>query len=301
MVLVGCTLAAVAMHLSRATPPTTTITANLTPNNSLDITLTNPAENFANLVPDDGKLMHLFLIRQPQQDVFLHLHPHQLAPGYFNVALPAMPGGTYRLFADFYLAPTGSLKDARAETDTITLDLPANFHPASADPDNTIAVLPPANAGAAASSPMSGVETSSDGTTRTAHLLDGYTLTLATPSAVHPQHANLFQVTLLDPTGQPPVDMALYLNMPAHAVVVRSDNSVFAHIHPGGTLPMLGTPSSTAASSMAMSMPMNTAMPAPSNTATIPYGFPSAGRYRVFVQMKHGPIVETAAFDLNVN
>jgi len=47
-------------------------------------------------------------------------------------------------------------------------------------------------------------------------------------------------------------------------------------------------------------MPMNMEMPPSSNTATIPYGFPSAGRYRVFVQMKHGPIVETAAFDLTV-
>lgn len=223
-----------------APQPQTTLTASLT-NGTLDITLTNPAENFANLIPDDGKLMHLFLIRQPQQDVFLHLHPHQLSPGHFTVALPAMPPGTYRMFTDFYLSPTGNLKDARAETDTITLDLPANFHPSISDPDNTIAVLPPANAGvphsSAASSPMSGVTTSADSTTRTAHQLDGYTLTLVTPGIIHPLHANLFQVMLLDPTGHPPADMALYLNMPAHAVVVRSDNAVFAHIHPGGTLP----------------------------------------------------------------
>jgi hypothetical protein len=49
-----------------------------------------------------------------------------------------------------------------------------------------------------------------------------------------------------------------------------------------------------------MSMPMDMHMAAPSNTASIPYGFPSAGRYRLFVQMKHGPIIETAAFDLAV-
>ena len=28
-----------------------------------------------------------------------------------------------------------------------------------------------------------------------------------------------------------------------------------------------------------------------------PYGFPAAGRYRIFVQMKHGAVVETGVFD----
>jgi hypothetical protein len=37
-----------------------------------------------------------------------------------------------------------------------------------------------------------------------------------------------------------------------------------------------------------------------SPTAEFPYGFPSAGRYRVFVQMKHGGTVETAVFDAEV-
>jgi len=31
-----------------------------------------------------------------------------------------------------------------------------------------------------------------------------------------------------------------------------------------------------------------------------PYGFPSAGRYRIFVQMKHGATVETGVFDAEV-
>jgi hypothetical protein len=36
------------------------------------------------------------------------------------------------------------------------------------------------------------------------------------------------------------------------------------------------------------------------NVVEFPYGFPSAGRYRIFVQMKHGAIVETSVFDANV-
>jgi hypothetical protein len=37
-----------------------------------------------------------------------------------------------------------------------------------------------------------------------------------------------------------------------------------------------------------------------SSTVEFPYGFPSPGRYRIFVQMKHGAIVETGAFDAMV-
>jgi hypothetical protein len=31
-----------------------------------------------------------------------------------------------------------------------------------------------------------------------------------------------------------------------------------------------------------------------------PYGFPSPGRYRIFIQMKHANIVETGVFDADV-
>jgi hypothetical protein len=36
------------------------------------------------------------------------------------------------------------------------------------------------------------------------------------------------------------------------------------------------------------------------NTVSFPYGFPSPGRYRIFVQMKHGSTVETGVFDADV-
>jgi hypothetical protein len=38
----------------------------------------------------------------------------------------------------------------------------------------------------------------------------------------------------------------------------------------------------------------------PANEVSFPYGFPSTGQYRVFLQMKHGGIIETGAFDLMV-
>jgi hypothetical protein len=246
---------------------TTKINAVLTPEGRLDFTLVNPNETFSDLIPDHNKLLHLFLIREPQHDVFLHLHPQQVESGSFTTPLPAMPPGTYTLFADFYHA------DGRGETATQTVTFPAQSHTTIADPDDSIAILPPLSR--------------ADASVRTAHLADGYTLQLGAPSKLTSRAVNLLKVTLLDPAHQPPGDMQLYLGMPAHAVVLRTDDAVFAHIHPGGTLPML-----------ANSMPMR--MSARSNTATIPYGFPSPGRYRLFVQMKHGHFIETGAFDLDV-
>jgi hypothetical protein len=35
-------------------------------------------------------------------------------------------------------------------------------------------------------------------------------------------------------------------------------------------------------------------------TVEFPYGFPSPGRYRIFIQMKHANTVETGVFDADV-
>ena len=277
----SCGLLALAF-LSHRTPPRTTLTAALDPTGRLDFTLTNPSETFTDLARDHGKLLHLFLIRSPLHDVFLHLHPTQLSPGHFTVQLPAMPPGSYTLFADFYHS------NGIGETATLPLGLPAQFHSAAGDPDDSSAVLHP-----------SSVPTASP-TDQIFHLPDHYTMHLETTGPLEPLSAKVFQVTLLDPSGKPPADMALYLGMPAHAVVLRSDGSVFAHIHPGGTLPMLQAVSQIKPSLNTSEMPAGMPMPPVSNSCSIPYGFPNPGQYRLFVQMKHGPIIETAAFDMPV-
>lgn len=41
-------------------------------------------------------------------------------------------------------------------------------------------------------------------------------------------------------------------------------------------------------------------LPAPTNRVTFPFVFPESGVYRVFVQVKVGGAVETAAFDVDV-
>ncbi|MCI0534892.1 MAG: hypothetical protein L0Z50_06670, partial [Verrucomicrobiales bacterium] len=54
----------------------------------------------APLVPDHGKLMHLFLIREPGLEFFAHLHPSKRSWRDFEVTLPDLPSGLYRVYAD---------------------------------------------------------------------------------------------------------------------------------------------------------------------------------------------------------
>src|SRR5439155_11682642 len=54
----------------------------------------------APLVPDHGKLMHLFLMREPKLDAFAHLHPIKRDRKTFETSLPDLPAGSYRLYAD---------------------------------------------------------------------------------------------------------------------------------------------------------------------------------------------------------
>jgi hypothetical protein len=96
---------------------------------------------------------------------------------------------------------------------------------------------------------------------------------------------------------------------------VRSDLAVFAHVHPAGSVSMAalelaenGTANVAGTGSTAMSMPMATDMSMPMATESgpispevrFPYGFPQAGDYRIFVQIKRGGRVETGVFDAHV-
>ena len=120
-----------------------------------------------------------------------------------------------------------------------------------------------------------------------------------------------FQFELRDAAGRAPADMAFYMGMLGHAAFVKTDGTVFAHIHPNGSVAMAafmqaqaqvnGDPPKSSGMAGMPGMQMdhpNTSLP---NVVSFPYGFPTSGRYRLYVQMKHGSVVETGVFDATVD
>jgi hypothetical protein len=103
--------------------------------------------------------------------------------------------------------------------------------------------------------------------------------------------------------------------MAGHAAFVKTDGTVFAHTHPEGSAAMQammlangGSGEMADAGAMGgMDMAVDGHHQAGETAANIPptvefpYGFPSPGRYRIFIQMKHANTVETGVFDAEVH
>jgi len=98
-----------------------------------------------------------------------------------------------------------------------------------------------------------------------------------------------------DENGKPVQDLELYMGMPGHAVFVKRDRKVFAHVHPSGSAPMAAIDLAMRGSNAHAQHQMTTP-----STVTFPYGFPEPGQYRIFVQVKRGGSVITGAFDADV-
>src|SRR5262249_16287531 len=111
-----------------------------------------------------------------------------------------------------------------------------------------------------------------------------------------------------DKDGTPARDLTPYMGMPGHAIVIRRDLSVFAHVHPFGTAPMASMPMAAAptdapATHIPPAMPMPIPAPPVALPASVsfPYGFPRDGDYRLFIQIKRSSGVQTGVFDVHVD
>ncbi len=98
---------------------------------ALDIRDTR-SRQWSPLIPDHGKLMHLFLVREPGLDAFAHLHPvPKGTQERFEVALPALPAGRYRVYGDI-VHETGF-----PQTLTDVVEIPAIPAGSATDPDDS--------------------------------------------------------------------------------------------------------------------------------------------------------------------
>ena len=274
--------------------------ASLSSGNVLDMKLIDPGwmhqRKLDDFIPDHDHLMHLYMIRWPEMDQVFHLHPAPIETGEFQLNLPTLPAGDYRLYADVVHA------QGFPETIVGSLTLPSMQGRALAGDDAEGTAVPiGANQEERPATNASPVNFA---------LPDGYRMFWSNPQALVAQQPVSLQFELRDPKGNRPADMALYMGMLGHAAIVEDDGSVFAHIHPTGTVAMAAFMMANPQAPMNMSgagtmdgKPMgNMAMSESSlpNVVGFPYGFPSAGHYRMFVQMKHGQTIETGSFDVVV-
>src|SRR5215469_15194226 len=231
------------------------------------------------VIPDHNHLMHLFLIGVPGMERMWHLHPERIEGGAFAEDLPSMPAGRYQIFADIVD------KDGFPWTLVGTVDLP-QIHgmPLTGDDSEWAGVGVGAVEGDSDMSPLT------DG---------GHMVWLRDKHPLPANTAMNLTFALEDKDGKPPNDLEPYMGMAGHAEFVSKDLSVFAHVHPSGSVSMAALELARGSTGMSAGTPMAMRMAnvplAPK--VSFPYGFPRPGEYRIFVQIKRGGRVETGMFD----
>ena len=89
-----------------------------------------------------------------------------------------------------------------------------------------------------------------------------------------------------------------YMGMLGHCAVRRKDGTVFAHLHPSGTISMAMEEKLRAHESTSVSI---SPIPPPLGREVIfPYAFPRPGEYRLWAQVCTGGRVVTGVFDVRV-
>jgi len=237
------------------------------------------------LIPDHGHLMHAFLLRVPAMDRFYHLHPEQASDGSFTLKLPEMPAGKYKIFADI-VRSTGF-----PETLVSEIDLPeVKGEPFSGDDSSVTA--------SAFESSATPVGQAAGAQTNVAQLPGGDRMIWEEhQSALKVGKVSWFRFRVEDAEHQPVNDLEPYMGMAGHAEFVRSDLSVFAHVHPAGSVPMASL--MIVQQDFGVPMDHSTMQSLPAEVS-FPYGFPQPGDYRLFVQVKRHGQVETGVFDAHV-
>lgn len=245
------------------------------------------------LVPDHGKLMHLFMMGPAAGagSGFAHLHPVSSDSLTFVAGLGALPPGRYDVYADVVH------ESGFPQTMVATVDVPPLL------PGDSVGLLDPDDA-IAAGTPTGDHFVFPDSSTAT---WDEHPATL-----VAGQDAAL-RFTIREPDGSV-ATLEPYLGMAGHAVVQRDDGQVYIHLHPNGTISMVAQAAlgsrratDTVPGMLARRLTADSALsghgahPAFEGTLRFPYAFPKPGNYRVWIQYRRAGQIHTAPFRITVS
>jgi hypothetical protein len=233
-------------------------------------------------VLDHGHLMHLYLVREPKLDVVYHLHPEKSGPGLFELVMPTLPSGDYKIFADVVHA------NGFPETISAALAIESDLVGKAASVDDAGAQFYEVNL-------------------REAKLADGGKVRFESTEKIVAGRGISLRFVVEDAEGNPAANLRPYLGMPAHLAIFKKDLTVFSHIHPNGNISM-------AAFEMAQTnlLPLNGNVLVSSHGGSggnefvpaefhFPFGFPSSGNYRMILQFARRDLVETVAIDVDVD
>lgn len=243
------------------------------PQRYLSLKLDDPrwTERGIPLVPDHGKLMHLFLLREGGYGAFAHLHPVEIDPGEqtYEAALPDLPPGGYRLYADV-TEETGF-----AHTLVGRVDVPS----ASSSPGEPEIAPDPDDSWHPSGS--------------------GLRMVRRDPEPLAAGRETTLRFELLDASGRP-APLEPYMGMWGHVVLARDDGKVFVHLHPTGSISMAAQQLFERRWGSADPHAGHGAHSAPADALSFPYAFPEPGLYRIWVQARSGGGVSTGVFDVRV-
>ncbi|MEO1051053.1 MAG: hypothetical protein AAFX87_10515 [Bacteroidota bacterium] len=193
------------------------------------------------LIPDHGKIMHMFLLKMGTLDVFAHLHPLRKDSALFETIIPPLPAGDYYVFTDVTrlsgfsetIADTISIPNANEQVathwnDSLLMDTDDTYYITDPIVKTEDQILIPGGDIVICGSP--GQKTI---------LPDSSYVTLELPESREFKSKQLYQLTFAfeDENGQPS-ELEPYLGMMGHAVVFKEDGSVYIHLHPVGSYSM---------------------------------------------------------------
>jgi hypothetical protein len=248
----------------------------------LDIRVYDPAGAPVTAFDDlHTQKMHVVAISSDLKD-FQHVHPTLEADGSLRVDVPVNAAQPYDVFFEY--DPAGPAGEQTNRTKLV--------------PEGAQEVAPRLASGPYYGGSRAFTSTAGDTKIELAPVAHGMLM---------PNMGVKLQITVKTATGAPATDLVDWLGMPGHAIVVSEDRKTFIHAHampPGMDMGDMDGMGGMDMGGMDMGHSGHPHHPSTSGSTTapnvleIPLTLPSAGYFKMFVQVKRGDNVVTVPFVL---